>query len=441
MARPGLAPADPDQRPPSTSAPARARRSAVEPRAAQGIARGAPALRRGIPPLAAVAMIGAASLFAAAGVVWLFYRGHGAIEAHASAGADGSDQLELTCAACADGSVLRLDAANATFLAHHATMPLSRPLNVGENPLTLTLVSAKGKQSFVEVSVPIAFRVRGDTSGLDAPKPELRVLINALPGSSASVNGSLVALDAEGAGSYALDVSAELTGLEAAVKTLERRIPYVVTPPNGAAQTGSVNVQAGITPLVIDAPGSAVVLEAPNFVLAGRTAKAGVLTVGDRPVTVDAAGHFAQMMTVSAPGETTMVIRATSKDTAPRLFALRVTRVDSFSREAERVRQRATSSYAVIADQPQSKRGWAVALDGNVVDSRSETYTTVALMDVRGGCARAPCLARLVYGAPFLLAPGDKLSAFGEIAGVVDGPRTGSRIPEIQVDFLIKASK
>ncbi|MET0793791.1 MAG: hypothetical protein ABW061_19890, partial [Polyangiaceae bacterium] len=395
----------------------------------------------GIPALAAVAIVAAAGLFAAAGVVWLFYRGHGSIEAQASALPDGSEQLELNCAACDDGTVARLDAANATFAAHRATLPLSRPLKVGENPMTITLVSAHNKQSFVDISVPIAFRVRGDTSGLEAPTPELRVLVSAIAGSTVSVDGKPVTLNAEGEGRYAIDVSAEVTGLDPNVKPLERKVPYVVTPPNAPAQSGSVTLQAGITPLVIEAPGPAVVLESSNFVLSGRTAKAGALTVSDRPITVDPAGRFAQMMNVSAPGETTITIRATSKDTAPRLFPLRVKRVDSLAKEAERVRQRATSSYAAIADQAEGKRGWAVALDGSAVEARTDNYNTVIVMDVQGGCSRAPCLARITYGAPFAISRGDKFSAFGEVAGVVDGPRSDTRIPDIHADFLIKASK
>jgi len=404
-------------------------------------ARNTSAPKPGIPPLAAVSMVGAAGLFAAAAVVWLFYRGHGSIEARAAALADGKEQLELACSACDDGTVVRLDAANATFSGHHASLPLSRPLKVGENPMTLTLVTARGKQSFVDISVPIAYRVRGDTSGLDAPTPELRVLVSAVAGSTVTVDGKPVTLNAEGEGRYVLDVSAEVTGLDASVKPLERKLPYIVTPPNGASQTGSVSLQAGITPLVIDAPGPAVLLETSNFVLAGRTAKAGTLTVSDRPITVDATGRFAQMMNVSAPGETTIVIRATSKDTAPRLFPLRVKRVDSLVREAERVRQRATSNYAAIAEQAENKRGWAVALDGVSVDARTENYNTVVVMDVQGGCARPPCLARVTYGAPFSLAAGDKFSAFGEVVGLVDGPRSGSKIPEIRADFLLKATK
>jgi hypothetical protein len=401
---------------------------------------GTPA-KQGIPALAAVSMVGAAGLFAAAAVVWLFYRGHGSLEARATALADGKEQLELTCSACDDGTVARLDAANATFAGHHASLPLSRPLKVGENPMTITLVTLRGKQSFVDISVPVAYRVRGDTSGLDAPSPELRVLVSALAGSTASVDGKPVTLNAEGEGRYVVDVSAEVTGLDASVKTLERKLPYIVTAPNGAPQTGTVSLQAGITPLVIDAPGPSVLLETSNFVLAGRTAKAGTLTVSDRAITVDPNGRFAQMMNVSAPGETTIVIRAIGKDTAPRLFPLRVKRVDSLVREAERVRQRATSNYAAISEQAERKRGWAVALDGVGVEARTENYNTVLLMDVQSGCAHAPCLARITYGAPYSVSPGDKFSAFGEVVGMIDGPRSGSKIPEIRADFLLKAGK
>lgn len=469
VARPGIAPLNPGQAKPVAPAPptppAAASAGAAHgsagslPAAGAGGSTGNPipltqgvapaprsarhgsAPKQGIPALAAVSMVGAAGLFAAAAVVWLFYRGHGSIEARATALPDGNEQLELACSACDDGTVVRLDAANATFSGHHASLPLSRPLKVGENPMTLTLVTPRGKQSFVDISVPVAYRVRGDTSGLDAPVPELRVLVSAMRGSNVTVDGKTVTLNAEGEGRYVLDVSAEVTGLDPAVKALERKLSYVVTPPNGASQAGSVSLQAGITPLVIDAPGPSVLLDTSNFVLAGRTAKAGTLTVSDRPITVDATGRFAQMMNVSAPGETTIVVRATSKDTAPRLFPLRVKRVDSLAREAERVRQRATGNYAAIADQAETKRGWAVALDGVSVDARTENYNTVIVMDVQGGCTRPPCLARVTYGAPFSLAAGDKFSAFGEVIGLVEGPRSGSKIPEIRADFLLKASK
>ena len=460
VARPGIAPLNPGQPkaplPPSavepvqstprmvpSAKPRQASRAPNSPRPAAALRNtpSRPIEKRRIPLVAALAMIGAAGLFAAALVVWLFYHGHGPIEARASALPDGSEKLELTCVACEDGSVARLDAASAPFRATHATLALSRPLKVGENPMTITLVNPRGKQSFVDVSVPVAFRVRGDTSGLDAATPELRVLVSALPGSVVTVDNKPLPLNAAGEGSYAIDVSALVTGFDPNVKSLERRVPYAVTPPTGTTQEGTVTLQTGITPLVLDAPGPSVVLDGSNFVLAGRTAKAGALTVGDRPITVDPTGRFAQMMNVSAPGETTIMLRATSKESAPRLFPLRVRRVDSLAHEAERVRARATSSYSAIAEQTENKRGWTVALEGTVVDARTENYSTVLVMDVQSGCTRAPCLARISYGAPFNLSRGDKLSAFGSLDGVVDGPRTGSKIPQIRADFLIKASQ
>ena len=198
VARPGIAPLNPGQAkasvapgaavpPHSVTVPLHAaaprRPLAVPEPVAVGAkaARTAPVKPR-IPTLAALAIVAAGALFAAASVVWLFYRGHGSIEARAQSLPDGTEQLELSCLACDDGTVSRLDAATATFTAHRATLPLTRPLKVGENPMTITLVSPRAKQTFVDISVPIAFRVRGDTSGLDAPTPELRVLVNALPG-------------------------------------------------------------------------------------------------------------------------------------------------------------------------------------------------------------------------------------------------------------------
>ncbi len=450
IARPGIAPLNPGQpktpiaaplpRPISNPPPASHAASSARP-TPHGLVSAPDQVpqKRRIPLVAAMAMIGAAGLFAAALVVWLFYHGHGPVEAHASALPDGTEKLDLTCAACEDGSSARLDAATSTFKAAHASLPLSRPLKVGSNPLTITLVSLRGKQTFVDIAVPVAFRVCGDTTGLDASTPELRVLVSALPGSAATVDNKPLTLNAQGEGVYAIDVTALVTGFEPTVKSIERRVPYTVTPPTGTTQEGTVTLQSGITPLVIDAPGQSVVLEGSNFVLAGRTAKGGALTVSDRAITVDPTGRFAQMMNVSAPGETTILLRATSKESAPRLFPLRVKRVDGLAHEAERLRQVSTSNYAAIADQTESKRGWAVALDGSVVDARTENYSTVVVMDVASGCTRAPCLARISYGAPFSLAKGDKFSAFGAIDGVVDGPRTGTKIPQIRADFLLKS--
>jgi len=81
--------------------------------------------------------------------------------------------------------------------------------------------------------------------GLDAPTPELRVLVSAPTRFSRHVDGRPLTLNADGEGTYAIDVSALVTGFEPTVKSLERRVPYAVTPPTGTTQEGVVTLQSG----------------------------------------------------------------------------------------------------------------------------------------------------------------------------------------------------
>jgi hypothetical protein len=291
----------------------------------------------------------------------------------------------------------------------------------------------------VEVSVPVDFRVRPDTTKLAETPPRVEARITARAGSAVVVDGRALALGADGSASLAIDVSKELTGEEAGAKSLERRIAYAVTPPNGTPQTGEVLVRIGIAPLVVQAPGPSIVIDTPSFVLAGRTAKNAVVTVEGRPITVDPNGSFAQMMSVSSNGETTVVVRANVPDLAPRLSTLKVKRVTSLAAEAALARARAITSYAAVAANPDGQRGLGVALDGRVVEARTDSFTTALVMDVKSGCRAAPCLARVTWGAKVNVASGDPVGVFGVLTGSVEGPRSGTRIPAITADFVLKA--
>jgi hypothetical protein len=390
-----------------------------------------------IPTLAAIAIAGAAALLSAGAVAWFFYKGHGAVEAHVEVGTDGHELLALACAQCPDDSVVHLDGMSAPFKAGHARLALARTLHIGDNPVEISFESRPGKYSSIILTVPVEYRVRGDVSNIDADPPELRVLVSAAVGSTVMVDGKPLPLGADGKGMYRIDVSDALAGPEATVQRLERRVKYSVTAPSAnATGSGEILLQSSITPLVIDAPGPSVVLEAPNFVLSGRTVKGGTVSVGGRAITVNATGRFAQLMNVSAPGETTITVRASVKDNAPRLFPLRVRRVESLAREAEKLRQKAVSDYALIG--PEAKRGASVAFDGTTVEASADDYASVILMDIKNGCPHTPCLARIRYGARSGLVSGDAFSVFGELQGTVEGPHAGTHIPEIRADFLLK---
>jgi hypothetical protein len=393
---------------------------------------------RRIPVIAALVIVLAAALFTAAGVALFLYRARGAIQTTVTLGPDGREMLALTCAGCDDGATVRFESASATFSGHRATLRLGRELAVGDNKLRILLERRAGKAETVELDVPVEFRVRGDTADLAKTPPAIKIVARAIPGSTVVIDGKATPLAADGTATLTVDVSRSLTGPDAVQRTLEHRVPYAVTPPGGSPKHGEVTVRIGITPLVLQAPGESIVIDQPTFVLAGRTAKSGAVSVEGRPITVDPAGQFAQVMGVSAVGETTVMIRAIAPDQAPRLVPIRVRRVSSLAAETERVRPQATTSYAAIAQPTDAQRGLLVLLDGSVVEARVENFTTVFLMEVKSGCASAPCLLRVTWGNKGTLAEGDPVNVFGTLSGAVDGPRSGTKIPSVTASFVAK---
>jgi hypothetical protein len=333
---------------------------------------------------------------------------------------------------------VRFESASATFRGHRATLRLARELAVGDNKLPIVLERRPGKTETVELVVPVEFRVRGDTTDLTKTPPSIKIIAQAIKGSAVVIDGKAATLADDGTATLAVDVSRALTGSDAIQRTLEHRVPYAVTPPGGSPRQGEVTVRIGITPLVLQAPGESIVIDSPTFVLAGRTAKNGIVTVEGRPITVDTAGQFAQVMGVSAEGETTVVVRAVAPDQAPRLVPVRVRRVSSYAAESARVRPQATTSYAAIARPADAQRGIFVLLDGTIVEARVENFTTVFLMETKSGCADAPCLLRVTWGSKGALAEGDAVSVFGTLSGAVDGPRSGTKIPSIAASFVAK---
>lgn len=374
-------------------------------------------------------------LTAAVGIA-LWWRGSAPIEARAELDDAGRERLAITCPAPCELTRVHNGSSSAELRDGRATLPLERPLAIGENSLELELEQADGTRRTIEIAVPVAYRLKTDFSTLSEPTPTVSVLVEAEPETAVIVDGQAVTLDAEGKGKHRIDVSRDLTGSAAKVAPLERKVPYGVTRPGKDPERGELALRIGIVPLSVEAPGPSIVIEAPNFMLAGRTQTAGSVSVGGRPITVDPSGRFAQLMNVSSVGETTIVVRASAPDHAPRLFPIRVRRVASLATEAERFAARATRSYAAIASDIEGKRGWAVALNGEVVEARSEGHTSVILLDVESGCARRPCLARVVYGTKSSARSGDHLGVYGHVTRAVDGPRTGAKIPELSADFV-----
>jgi hypothetical protein len=448
IAHPGIAPLRPGQAkaaPPPPAPVSAAAPFAQAARAHQALSEAdlsvLPGYGRKAKPALVWWVIGGAGLLlaVAAAAIALFWKSAGSeLSAHVSLAPDNREQLTLICRDCQDGTTVSLDGQSAAFHAGAATLVDIHALAVGNNKLSIALQRPGASASSVQLVVPVDYRVRGDFSTLAGNPPALRVLVQALPRSSVIVDGHALTLAADGTAHYDLDVSRDLTGASAALVPLERRIAYTVTPPNAAPEHGAVKLQLGIVPLQVNAPGPEIVIDSAHFMLSGRTAGNATVKVAGHAITVDPSGRFAQLMNVSAIGETTINVRASAPKRAPRLFPIMVKRVASLRDEAVAFEKKASVSYAAIASDIDSKAGWAVALQGSVVEARVADQVSLILLDVKRGCSASSCLARLVFGESTELKSGDSISAFGHVTRAVDGPRSGTKIPEVRVNFILK---
>jgi hypothetical protein len=396
---------------------------------------------RGVPVLAAVAVTLAAALVAAGAVVLLLHRGTGPIEGRVRLSEDGKEQLEITCRECPDGTRVVTGPASTTLAGGRGILDLPSKLKVGENRIPLLLTRpGERKSSEVELPVPVQYRVRAEVGALAEPTPRLRVAVEAMPKSRVSVGGAELALGPDGRASHDIDVSAELTGPEPAVKKLERVVDYSVTPSGGKPETGKVTFQLGVTPLTIEAPGERITIDTPTFVLSGKSQRGASVSVAERPIQLDGEGRFAQVMSVSSEGETTIAVRATAPDHAPRLYSIQIKRVARLSDEAARARANALTSYDALGNGDE-KKGSEIALDGSLVEHRVEGYSSFLLVDVTSGCKTPPCLLRVIHGAPVKIAQGAPLAVFGQVKGSVEGARSGTRIPEVFASFVVSGQK
>jgi hypothetical protein len=444
VARPGIAPLRPGR---SSDLPPRPAQPAF---VAPPVAAARPPLAQPHPVMSATAakrqkrggrgaivlIVVAALLAVTAGIVAFLWESPRPMRAEVALDDRGNEALALTCEDCVDGTVVSIGTSRATIKSKKAELPLTKPLDIGKNK---QIVSVRrpgiGRDEEVVLAVPIDYRVRGVLTSLTEDPPKLKVAVQTTPGSAAVVDGKPVTLDATGKGEHVVDVSKELEGPADTILPFEKKLPYVITPTGGEPKKGEVTLRFGIVPLRVDAPGESIVVEAETFMLSGRTLKEGRVTVGGRPITVDAEGRFAQLMNVSSVGETTIVVRAESKDHAPRLVRVRVKRVKSLRDEATAFRTSAVSDYVTLAADP--KKNEKVALEGEVAEVRLDGEVTVLLLDVKKGCGQAPCLARVLYGGRFDTKRGAGVGAYGVASGSVDGPRTGAKIPEVHAEFLL----
>ena len=448
VARPGIAPLNPGQAKPATApiaAPPAGAAAPVawnpapppsaQPRAEGPVSPRLPQPRR-ISLTATLAIVGAAMLLVMAVVAFFMLRGHGSVTARASLDGKGNELLELSCSECPDGTKTWIDTAPVAFQGGKALLSLQAPLKVGENPIVLVLERPGRSREEIALSLPIEFRVRSSTDELAQDTPKVSVLASVLSGTKLEVDGKPVAAEPGGVVRFDYEVTSELTGPEASVKTLERVVPYKAVSASGASQSGQVQIRIGVTPLVVDAPGASIIVGDKEIVIAGRTAPGSALKIGAQGIALDPEGRFVSKQSL-APGENSFMVRSTLKDLAPRLVKVVVRRSDNLEREVALARSMAQTSYAEVVRAGDSAIGRSLALEGQLFDVRHDGYTSVLLVDIKKGCKKASCLSKVLYGVETSLEKGREIKAFGKVLRFVDGPRTGERIPEVRADLVV----
>lgn len=385
------------------------------------------------------AFVGALLLLAGGVAAALFIKGAPPLRAEAMLDAEGKDALRIACAGCPDGTIVSLPTGErGEIKAGESQILLTAPLRVGDNELSIAIDRpGSGRDETIKAQVPVAYRIKPDIAGLDAPSPAVRVDVDAVPGSTVTVQDRAVALDAQGHGSALVDVMEALRALPRDVKTFEQSIPYVIASGHGEPAKGSLQVRVGVASLSLDAPGAQLVTEQPTFLLAGRMTKGGTLTAAGAPIASAPDGTFKQHMKISAPGSTDVLVRASAPGLAPRFATVRVKLVQSLTAEARTLDAQGRPGYDDVAAKLEQSASTPVAWQATVISSSAQANRTIAVVEVSTGCSKKPCRARVSLPAGEALSTGAQIGVYGRVVGAAVSE--AMRLPDIEADFFIKA--
>jgi hypothetical protein len=387
---------------------------------------------------ALIALLGGLLLAAGAAAFALLWRSPAPLRAEARVDPSGTDLLHITCATCPDGTELRIGDAKGKIAASAVDLALATPLKVGANTFAVDIDRpTNGRDEKVSLVVKIGYRIRPDLSLLGGERSILRVAIEGAPGASMTVDGKALVLASDGKGNYDVDITPDCTGASDDAKMIDRNVSYSVVGTTGAPEQGVVAMRVAVPSLHVDAPVAHTVVETDHVLLAGRTGKGARLLAGPVQVPVLADGGFSRQMPVPTLGDNQIQLRTTVSGQAPRTTTLRVKRVEHLADEARDFAAKAPLTFTDLAANVSQHIGQPIVLSGEVAEARVQGATNLSLIDVQKGCARSPCLARVVAPSDQPMARGDRVQIFGHVTRAV-GPTGAAAVPEIEADFSIR---
>ncbi len=291
-------------------------------------------------------------------------------------------------------SKIRFGGQEKPLVAGRATFRLTEEsLRVGENAVLVDLVYPDGKTEPASITLAVQYRIRVDTSPLQTEKPAIDVIVNAIVGSSVTLDGAELKLDANGTGVKRYPIMAADAPTSGVIEHVVR---YRVQPPSAEAVVDQLRTKIPIATMQVDRPGPQAVTDEEAIEIAGAVAPNARVTVDGKPVPVKA-GRFLYRLSLPKPGTFKPKIVAREPGRAPHLRTLEIRRVVDLAKEAEGFQADPNLTYARIAQNPSIYKGQKVALEGRVYNVNVHGGRSVLQILVRDCPKGARCSLWVTY--------------------------------------------
>ncbi len=366
--------------------------------------------RRGRGPRVLAVLLALAALGLLGGGAYFFF-GQSS-ELRVSVGqSDEGEVLFVDVPGAPEGTRVRFSGREQPLVAGRAAFPLAaNDLQLGDNEVSVDVVAPDGSTRQASVVLSLAYRVRADLSALEEDPPSLRVVVDAPPSATVTLDERPVPLDATGHGHLEFSIEGGDEG-----PTYDRTVHYRVVL-DGEPSSGEVHVRIPFATLQIDRPGAHTVTDKGAVELAGAAHPEAQVTLDGRPLELTE-GRFVASIPVPELGETRHTVVAREPGRAPRVKELTIRRVADLAAEATAYPVDPSLTYARIAQNPESYRGQHVAFEGRVYNVDVHDGRSVLQILARE-CPRGQrCALWVAFDGATDAELNDWVRVVGEIAG------------------------
>ena len=360
-------------------------------------------------------------VFAAAGafvllllLIWWWQRDSSGIRAQILHDEQG-ESMRIEIPDAAPKSYLRFEGKRYPLKEGKATLPLPLSgLKAGENTLSLEVVDAQEGARQEELHLTLDYRIRTQLELKTGEPPDLRVFIDALPGSRIKVENKTVNLNPEGKGEVRLPLGrAAKAKREGNAQSVVR---YAVILPSGQQRSGRVLLDLPYARVEWERAAGEVVTERDAYRIRGKADPSATVHANGQPLKLDK-GEFSYRMPLPTAGRFDLRIEVQQKDHLPFVGTLRIRRVEDLGAEAEAFQAEAGTDYAAAKAQPEALAGKRAAFEGRLYNSRNEEGHSVLQLLVNGCGAGKRCPLWVNYPGVLELRPPQNVRVFGKLAG------------------------